>query len=152
MRPFSELTGRGRHIEVLRWVCVLPAAVLGGMVVQFLVWAVVQIASLGAWSSLGDSNFAYGLKVFLYYVPWEVAFVVAGAKMAPRHPMATATVLTILGLFLSLMKHVVVQHLAGNRVGIVNYTHFFAESMGVLGGAAYILLQVWRNRRTDRTA
>ncbi|MSR56636.1 MAG: hypothetical protein EXS05_03050 [Planctomycetaceae bacterium] len=59
--------------------------------------------------------------------------------MAPRRQMATAIVLTVLGLFVSLMTHVVGQHLAGNHVGIVNYTHLFAESAGVLGGAAYIL-------------
>jgi len=152
MRPFSELTGRGKLFEVLRWLCVLPTALLGDIVVQFVIGAVVQIASYGGWGGLGDSNIAYALGVFLYYVPRKSAFVIAGAKMAPRHQMATAIGLTVLGLLFSLMTHVVGQHLAGNRVGIVNYTHFVAESAGVLGGAAYILLQVWRKARAGTTA
>jgi hypothetical protein len=152
MKPFSELTGRGRLIEVLRWFCVLPAAVLGDIVAKVVVGAVVQIASYGGWGILGDSNIAYSLRVLLYYVPPKSAFVIAGAKMAPRHQRATAIVLTLLGLLFSLMTHVIGQRLAGDRVGIVNYTHLFAESAGVLGGAAYILLQVWRNRRTEITA
>jgi hypothetical protein len=36
-KPFSELTGRGRLIEVLSWLCVLPAASLGDMAAQFVV-------------------------------------------------------------------------------------------------------------------
>lgn len=143
MTPFSELTGRARRIEVLRWLGVLPAALLGDFVVHFILGAVVHFASYGGWGT-GGSNIAYVLSLFLYYVPRKSAFVIAGAKTAPRHQAPAAIVLTLLGLVLSLMIHVVGQHLAGNRVGIVNYTHFVAESAGVLGGAAYILWQVWR--------
>ena len=45
MKPFSEPTGRGRLIEVLWWLCDLPAAILGDMAAQFVVGAVVRIAS-----------------------------------------------------------------------------------------------------------
>ena len=58
--------------------------------------------------------------------------------MAPRHQIATAFGLTGLGIGWSLMTHVIVQHLAANRVGLVNYIHFSAESAGLLGGAACI--------------
>jgi hypothetical protein len=85
-------------------------------------------------------------------VPPKSAFVIAGAKVAPRRRSATAIVLALLGLLLSLMTHVIAQNLAGNRLGIVNYTHLFAESAGVLGGAAYIVLEDWRNRRTEMIA
>jgi hypothetical protein len=149
MKPFSELTGRARRIEVLRWLCVLPAAVLGVVVVQILVGAVVRIAGYGGWGIPGDSNIAYCLRLFFFYVPAKSAFVIAGAKMAPRRQLATAIVLALFGFLFSLMTHVVRQHLTGNRVGIGNYTHFFAESAAALGGAAYILVQGWRNRRTD---
>jgi hypothetical protein len=152
MKAFSELTGRGRLTEGLRWLCVLPAAVLGGIAAQFVVEAVVQIASYGGWRILGDSNVANSLMLFLYYVLPKSAFAIAGPKMAPRHRKATATVLTLLGLLFSLMTHVIVQNLAGKPVGIANYTHLFAESAGLLGGASYILLQDRRNRRTETTA
>jgi hypothetical protein len=152
MRPFSELTDGGKLIEVVRWLCVLPAAMLGSFVVQLIVGAVVQIADNSGLGILGDSKIAYSLRLFLFYVPRESVFVIAGAMTAPRHQMATAIVLTVLGICLSLMTHVVGQHLAGNHVGLVNYTHFFAESAGAVGGAAYIFLQDRRKRPTDVTA
>jgi hypothetical protein len=48
--------------------------------------------------------------------------------------------LALVGFLFSLMTHVIAQHLAGHRVGIGSYTHFFAESAGALSGAACILL------------
>ena len=99
---------------------------------------VVRIADHDGWGILDDSQVAYCLRVFLDCVPCGVVLVMAGAKMAPRHQFVTAIVLTVLGVVLSLMTHVVGQHLAGNQVGVVNYTHFAAESAGVLGGAAII--------------
>jgi len=153
MKPFSELTGRGKLIEVLRWLCVLPAAVLGDIAAQFVVVAAFQVASFGGWGILGDSNIAYFLRVLLGYVPPKAAFVIAGAKMAPRYQRATAIMLALLGFLFSLMTHVISQRLAGRRIGVTNYTQLFAESAGVLGGAAYILLEVWRNRPAcDRSA
>ena len=151
MKPFTELTGRGRLIEVLRWLCVLPAAVLGEIALEFVVAAAVQIAVYGGWGILGDSNIAYFLRMFLFHVLPKSVFVIAGTKMAPRYQGVTAIVLTLLGFLFSLLTHVISQHLAGRRVGIVNYTHLFAESAGMVGGAAYILLQIRRNRRTEMT-
>jgi len=66
MKPLSELTGRGRLIEMLRWFCVLPAAVLGHIAQEFVVEAAWQIASSGGWGILGDSNSAYSLMMFLH--------------------------------------------------------------------------------------
>jgi hypothetical protein len=147
MKRFSELTGWGRLIEVLRWLCVLPAAVLGDIALEFVVEAAVQIARFGGWGNLVDSSSAYSLWMFLYLVPPKSAFVIAGAKMAPRYQRATAIVLTLLGFLFSLMTHVISQQLAGRRVGITNYTHLFAESAAALGGAAYIALEDRRSRR-----
>jgi hypothetical protein len=147
MTPFSKLTGRGKLIEVLRWLCVCPAAVLAETVVGYLVGAVTLIVT-GGWGIPGDSNFVHCLRLFLYYVQPKSIFVIAGVKTAPRQPMATAIVLSVIGILLSLVKHVVGQHLAGNNVRIVNYTHLVAESTGTLCGAALILLHVRRDRRT----
>jgi len=151
MKPFYELTRRRKVGEVLRWLCVLPAAVLGRIVAQFILGAVVQVARYGGWDNLGDSRIAYWLGVFLYYVPPELVFVIAGAMMSPRYQKTTATGLAVLAIFLSLMTHVVGQHLAGNHVGLVNYTHFVAESAGALGGAAFILFEHPYSRLVQRT-
>jgi hypothetical protein len=153
MKPFSELTGRGRLIEVLRWICVLPAAVLGVIAAEFVVVVVVKIARNGGWDILDDSLIAKFLTLLLFYVLPKSAFVMAGAKTAPRHQSATAIVLTLLGFLFSLMTHVISQHyLAGRRLGMVNYLHLSGESAGLLGGAAYILLQARRNRRPEINA
>jgi hypothetical protein len=69
MKRFSELTSRQKLIEVLRWLCVVPTAVLARTVAQFTVGAVVQVAGKGGWDNLLDSSIAYSLAVFLYYVP-----------------------------------------------------------------------------------
>jgi hypothetical protein len=145
MKPFSELTGRGRLVEVLRWLCVLPAAVLVHTALELVVEATVQIASFGGWGIFGDSNIAYLPRLFLFYVSPKAAFVIAGAKTAPRYQRATAIVLTLLGFLFSLLTHVISQHRAGRRVGITNYTHLLAESVGLLVAAAYIVLEVRKN-------
>lgn len=145
MKTFSELTGRGRLVEVLRWLCVLPAAVLGHVALEFIIEAAVQIASFGGWGVFGDSTIAYLLRLFLFHVSPKAAFVIAGAKTAPRYQRATAIVLTVLGFLFSLLTHVISQHRAGRRVGITNYTHLLAECAGLLVAAAYIVLEARRN-------
>jgi hypothetical protein len=145
MKPFSELTGRGKLIEVLRWLCVLPAALLAHSALELVVDAAVQIARFGGWGIFGDSHIAYLVRLFLFYVSPKAAFVIAGAKTAPRYQTATAIVLTVLGFLFSLLTHVISQQHAGRRVGITNYTHLLAESAGLLVAAAYIVLEVRRN-------
>jgi hypothetical protein len=152
MKPFSELTGRGRLIEVLRLLCVLPAAVLGHIALEFVVEATWQIANSGGWGIPGDSNIVRSLMMFLHLVPPKSAFVIAGARMAPRYQRATAIVLTLLAFLFSLMTHVISQHQAGRRAGITNYTHLFAEFAGAVGGAAYIVLEARRIRRKELAA
>ena len=49
-------------------------------------------------------------------MPWEFVLVMAGAKMAPRHRFVTAIVLTALGVFLSLMTHVIGQRFCGEVI------------------------------------
>jgi hypothetical protein len=101
---------------------------------------------------LADSGPAWFLWTLLCYVPPEVAFVIAGAKLAPRRPTTAAIVMAVLRFVLSLMTHVVGQHLAGNHVGITNYLHLFAESAELLSGAAYIASQTAKQRRPDTVA
>lgn len=150
MNPSSDTSAGGRHVDVLRWFGVVPAAVLGDLAASFAVGAILQVAGLGAGSNPGRSVFAHYSGIVLFYVSRKIAFVVAGAKMAPRRQMTTAIVLAVAVVCVSLMTHVVGQHLAGNRVGSVNYTHMLAESAGALVGAAYIYWHAWRNRRRQK--
>jgi hypothetical protein len=153
MKPFSELTGRGKLIEFLRWLGVLPAAVIADVATQFVGESVVQIARYVGWDILGASTFANPLILFLFYFTPKSAFVIAGATTAPRHQRATAIVLILLGILFSLLTHVISQHFfAGRRLGIVNYLHLCTESAGLFAGAAYIVSRHWRNRLIKMTA
>jgi hypothetical protein len=150
MQPFSELTGGRKLTEVLRWLGVLPLALLADIAALQIVSAMFAAAHLVG-NAGGDffieSIIPDPVRVFLYYVPRQSAFVIAGAKTAPRHQMATAIVLTVVGICFSLMTHVVFQHLGGNRVGFTNYMHLAIESVGLLGGAAFIVWQEWKKGR-----
>ncbi len=147
MTRFNDLTSREKAIEVVRWLCVLPAALLASSLTQFIFGLTIRTIFRDAGVAVDDSQVAYYLGMCLYHVPWGFVLVVAGARMAPRHQFAAAFVLTVLGVVLSLLTHLVGQYLAGNRVGVVNYAHFAAESAGALAGAAMVFCLQWRNRQ-----
>ena len=149
MKPLSERGGRGIPIEVLRWLCVVPAAVLGDRVAQYVVGSARNRPRRRA-DIRGDSIIACPLTLILFNVAPRSAFVIAGAKMAPRYQRATAVMLTVLGFYFSLMTHVISQQRAGRRIGFHNYSHLFAETAGGLGVTAYILWEVWRNQPTAK--
>jgi hypothetical protein len=152
IKRFAQLTLPERLIELLRWVCVLPAAVLADTAAQLVIDAAVQFASQGRPNFVGDSIIAYLFALLLYYVLPKSASIIAGAKTAPRFQGATAITLTVVAFLFSLMTHVISQHLAGRRIGITNCTHLFAETVGAVCGAACILFKVRRSRRPAPTA
>lgn len=137
-------------MAILRWILVLPAAVLAHAAVQFIVGTMLRIAIGLAGMAVRQSPFAYWLQALIYYVVSELVFVVAGAKIAPRHQSATAVTLAILGSLLSLIKHTIGQHLGGNRVGVTNYLHLGLEVAGLLAGAAFILVTERTRRLGDK--
>ena len=117
MNSFSELAGKQKAIELLRWISVLPAAVLAYTAVGLIVSAAPNTHWL----------------LLIFYMPKEAAFVIAGAKMAPRSRGAATIALVALGSIKSLTIHVL-----GQNAGLTNYLHFGAESVGVVVGAGYI--------------
>lgn len=147
MQSSSEITRRDTLLAIARWVCILPGAMLGDLATSIVVRAVAMIASSGGLAMLGQSSVGYWSGQFLCYAPPKATFVVLGAKMAPRSQVAVSIALAVLGLCLSLLKHVLGQYLAGNRVGFTNYMHFCAESAGLLCGAAYMARQMAQARR-----
>lgn len=138
-------SGREKAIAVLRWLCVLPAAALGGFAVKIIVGLALRFARQGGGVLAGSPLFAL-LQLVVVYVPKEAAFVIAGAAMAPRGRRATAIILAVVGIVMSLVVHVLGQR----QPGIVNYTHFAAETAGLAFGVAGMFFWEYRFRRGAR--
>jgi hypothetical protein len=133
MKSFAELTGKQKVIELLRWISVPAAAALGGFAARYISVLVSRLIVYG-WGASAESDFVDYLRLLIFYVPKEAAFVIAGAMMAPRSRLAAAINLAVAAMLMSLVVHVLGQR----NVGVVNYTHFTAESAGAALGAAYI--------------
>lgn len=133
----SVLSARQRRIEVVRWLIVLPAAVVAGLAVQLIISALVRGLSLGGSAPPDSASIDdWARAVPSYFLPMFV-FVVTGGRFAPRKRLVVAFLLMVLGGVLSLLNHVVGQSLAGNRVGFVNYGHFGLETAGLVAGFLY---------------
>lgn len=126
-----------RWINVLRWLCVLPAAyfaswLFGGAVVFLL-------------SSLGIEVRGSGYPAFVFPLlqtfPAGVAFTMVGAFVAPRKRTATATTLAALFIPMSLVIHIIGQ----SSPGLTNYMHATGGSLGALIGAAATLHKRFRS-------
>ncbi|MBL8852069.1 MAG: hypothetical protein JNG89_20520 [Planctomycetaceae bacterium] len=126
MTPIRQLSPRDKSLEVARWIAVLPAAALGNFTVDFVFRLVSGIAQ-PLW--------------FLQYLLAPVAFVFTGSYVAPRHKTGTAVSLSMTSAGISLLKHVVGPHLAGNRVGTTNYVHAGLELAGALAGVTLLILR-----------
>lgn len=138
MQAFSELPSRQKRVEVMRWVLLVPAAVLAASAVELIVGGVARAAGSGGPVPWDPGSVGFWVRAVPYYVLPQFAFVVAGGRLAPRKQLAVAVLLVLVGGLLSLLKHVVGQHLAGNSVGFVNYAHFGLELSGLVAGAAFL--------------
>ena len=135
IKSFSELTGKEKSTELLRWICVPAAAVLGVLALRFIVGFVMPraAAQLPGSAAMPASEF----RLFLHSVSGiltAAVFVIAGAKTAPRGRLATALVLAGLWSLAALSSHVLV-HLSQ---GTPHYTHFVVEAVGAAGAAVAI--------------
>lgn len=145
MSPFSVLSKQAKAIEVVRWLCVLPAALLGAMAVRLPLGAVIRLARDGGGNALIDSSAFYWIATAIFHLVPEFVFVLAGASLAPRRRNGTAIVLSLVGIGLSLLTHILMQHLAGNRVGLTNYVHVGSETVGAIAGAIFCAMLGRRN-------
>lgn len=102
-----------RGSNILRWIAVLPTALTAAYALQMLTLPLLRALS-------GGFPLIDGLRIALYHSIWPMAFVLAGAILAPSRRLATAVVLMVLGILLSLQIHIVGQFVAGNRVGVTN--------------------------------
>lgn len=117
---------RVRAIDLFRWICVPLVSVVGGSAVQHLGGIVVRFVRSG-WGAESGSQIPLLLQLCVYAIV-ATAFVLLGGFTAPRYRLQTAFVIAIVGILLSLFKHILLQ----THPGIVNYLHLFAEAMGSL--------------------
>ncbi|MBI5761038.1 MAG: hypothetical protein HZA46_21145 [Planctomycetales bacterium] len=136
MKSFSELTGKEKSIEWLRWICVPPAAVLASLAPRIVVSLVISpaVARLRGTPAMPVSDFSRYFLARIFTIVVGAAFVIAGAKTVPRFRFATAVVLAVGWILYSLTSHVLV-HLGR---GTPHYTDFVIAGAGAAGGAVYI--------------
>lgn len=126
MKPSSELTERERRIELLRWISVLPAVVLGGFVASIISDVVIGLAS-------PDGI----LRILITEFPKGSAIVIAGAKTAPRRRALTAMVLTGLWILLAVIIHVLLR----GPLGWTNYMGAGIAAVAAASAAVFIYAQ-----------
>ncbi len=137
MKSFSDLTSKEKTVELLRWIGVAPAAVIAGMapgVIARLVIPPVLAEPLGSPPTPAPA-FSRSILFWVIGILMGAAFVIAGAKTAPRYRGTTAIVLASLSILYSLMSHVVV-HLGR---GTPHYTDFAVAAIAAACAAAYIV-------------
>ncbi len=144
MTSFDPAQHNSRAWDGIRWILVLPAALLSGFVVRL---AAAMLLRTSAAAPAAASAMATSVRSLLVYVLGSAVLVVAGGLTAPRKRVLVATVLAGLFLVLSALRHLIVQYAAGNRVGSANFTHFGLEALGLLAGAACIVIVDRRRHR-----
>jgi hypothetical protein len=137
MKPFSELTGREKAIELLRWICVPATAVLAIVAVRVIAGFLMPpaLAQPPGSPAIPASDFNRFILPWIFGLLMALAFVITGATTAPRRRVATAVVLVVLWTLYSLQIHVLV-HLGR---GVPHYTHFVVAAVAAACGAVYIV-------------
>jgi hypothetical protein len=108
----------------MRWLAVIPVAILAWWLAYFFFGAITV-----GMSQLLTAAVMYYVRLLLAYVPKSAAFVWTGATVSPR-PLPTAIALAVIAVALSLLTHLLSQR----TVGLTNWLHFAAETVGALLG------------------
>ena len=126
----SSLENRLTPFDCLRWLFILPAAFLAS-------WLVHGIGDF-AFSTVGLDLRAPGYPKFLFplqqLLPSGIAFVLAGAWMAPSRRAVAVIALVVLGFSSSWLIHVFAQ----SAPGLTNFMHAIGESLGLVIGAVIV--------------
>jgi peptidoglycan/LPS O-acetylase OafA/YrhL len=91
------------------------------------------------------SDFPVFLLTLLQHVPAGAIFVLAGAMVAPRRRFATALLLAICWIGLSLATHILTQTYWGRA----NFVHLAMESAGAAIGIACVRYLVSKDQAID---
>ena len=138
MKTFSELTGKEKLIEVLRWIAVLPAAALGGAAAHILIILGNSPGCTRGMINPDESIIDRLMVVTISNIAFGATVVIAGAKTAPRARRVTAFVLTGLLIFTSGM---LVTVLIGKPTAFADYLAVVVATASAIGGAIYIHVQ-----------
>ncbi len=133
--PENRLTS----VDFLRWLFVLPAALLAS-------WSIhgagnVLLSTVGLY--LRGPSYPEFLFPLQQLLPSGIVFVLAGTWMAPSRRQVAVIALVVLGLSLSWLIHVITQP----APGLTNFMHATGDSLGLVIGAAVVWhLQCWKPR------
>ena len=111
MKSFSERTGKEKAIELLRWLLVPCVGVLIGRVIPRLItdllwWPIITHIHLSRIGPVSHSKMETS-RLLLVSIVLGAAFVVAGAKMAPRARVMTASSWGLSGRSMVLLRRAV---------------------------------------------
>jgi hypothetical protein len=136
MKSFSELTGKEKLIELLRWLCIPPAAMLGFVVAYYGGGFCLPLAEfVGIVNPPSDMGFNRMLRYVIWLFPMGAAYVVAGALAAPRWRMLPALVLAVLWILWTGRIH------GWSRESVVG------AAVAAMSGAAFVFWSEGRRKR-----
>jgi hypothetical protein len=136
MRSFAELSAREKSIELVRWVLVVPAACVAGMALVFLerfIRPPMMVQPPGT-PRPPVSDFQRVYLPHLLGIVMAAAFVIVGAKIAPRWRLPVAGILAAVWMVFSYLIHV------GPHASFeLRYlTQFFVATVGAIGAVVYV--------------
>ena len=132
---FHELTGSEKAIEVLRWLAVLPVAVIAGVAAHLLAIIGNSPGCTRGLINPDESVLDRCFVVLVSNVAMGAVIVIAGAKTAPRYKQVVAIVLAVVWIFFSGMVFTV---LLQRPAQFWDYMAVVVGAIAAVGGAAYI--------------
>ena len=146
MKPFSERSGKEKAVELLRWVLVPCVGVLIGLVnsrliTDLLLWPIITFRIVPVSHSRMETS-----RLLLASIVLGAAFVVAGAKMAPRARLMTALLLGILWPLYWFYSDVLVVPWQDG----LSYVRAFFATLSAASGVGFIAYSEKRSLREAR--
>ncbi len=129
----DNTNGRDVVIRVMRWLAVVPAAVLGS-------WLGYGLG--GVFQLLRQPYYPDFVFPLLQLVPSGVLFSVCGGMTAPGRRVTVAGLLAVLCSVVALQRHILGQ----SAPGLTNYMHWTAETLGAAIGVVVVYRVVRRDR------
>ena len=127
-----------RWTEVLRWLAVLPAAMIAWWISGGVLSFLPSLVGL----DLRGTVYPTFLFPLLFYLGSGVAFTLVGGLIAPAKRIATSMTLAILCILMSVQVHIMGQ----SNPGLTNYMHSTGEALGAVIGVG-VLYRVRRSRQ-----
>ncbi|MCA9058729.1 MAG: hypothetical protein KDA85_09525 [Planctomycetaceae bacterium] len=120
--------------RLIRWLLVLPVAVLTSAIVQIAISLILRFVVAGDQMPADRSLPVIWISTAVVHMSTEFSFVVADVLCAPGRRKSAAVALAVLSGTFALAKHIVLQLLAGNMVGTTNFIHTAMDLTGCIAG------------------